>query len=78
MTIVVEFFKEENGKLVNPCGTEYTHVMDDIKTVRGAKNRINRKGYCIPKYAVEYRIYATSNVMNEDSYRLLEKVNIER
>ena len=76
--IIVEFFKEENGKLVNPCGTDYTHVMNDIKTVRGAKNRINRKGYCIPRSAIEYRIYNASDIMNRNSYCLLEKVKIKR
>ena len=74
--IVVEFFKESDGKLINPCGSDWTHIMEDIKTAKGARNRVTRKGYYIPKSAVECRIFRTSNVLNENSYTLLDKFSV--
>ena len=33
--------------LYNPCGSTYTHIIRDLKTVRGVKNRI--KNFIYPE-----------------------------
>ena len=76
--IVVEFFKENQiGDLVNPCGTDWTHIMSDLKTARGARRRVTNKGYAIPKDAVLCKIFRAGDVLREDTYYLLDSFSVK-
>ena len=55
MFILRAYYKNNKGELVNPCGTDYTFIVRDLKTIRGVKNRMNR--YRWFKGADEVRVY---------------------
>ena len=74
--IVVEFCINRNGELVNPCGSDHTHIMRDLKTARGARNRVTAKGYCIPRDAVECRIFRTNNPASDKGQVLLDSFKV--
>lgn len=69
MTYIVKFI---NAKKENPCGSEWTRIIKDLKTIRGVENRITRG--VKPVGAVGYNIYQTANIYDEKSYRLMQKV----
>jgi hypothetical protein len=73
-TFVVEFINKQGR---HPCGSDWTTIIHDLKTIRGVKNRV--KSGWIHKDAVKANIYTAFNVYNRDSYKLVsvEEVNNE-
>ena len=61
-------FRDSEPYLYNPCGTGYCIFMRDLKTLRGARNRV-RKMYW-PKDVVEIRIYTATNFFDRETYNL--------
>ena len=56
MKFMVKLFLENGkGELYNPCGSSYSYIIRDLKTLRGVKNRI--KKYPIDSNTKEIRIY---------------------
>ena len=58
--------------LTNPCGSEYSFIIRDLKTLRGVKNRL--KNYPIKSNVVQLNIYSCTNVYDEKTFRLLETI----
>ena len=66
------YIKMYNKNGDNPCGCAYNYLSrQELKTVKGMINRINRGYYNIPKDATKIEIYEYTNVYNEDTYRLV-------
>lgn len=61
-----------NAKKENQCGSEWTRIIKDLKTVRGVENRIARG--VKPHGAIGYDLYQSADIYNEKSYRLIQKV----
>lgn len=74
----IELYVPENGKLVNPCGMDWTVVYHDLKTLAGVKRRIAKWSPLrkMSREVVEIRIYsyAESNKYNRDKWRLSEVI----
>jgi len=60
--------------LQNPCGSDYTRIIQDLKTVRGVKNRMDKYGWTWPKNTKEIHICSSVNVTNNDCDKLVEKL----
>ena len=75
MIHVVEFMIVRKGykDLYNPCGSDYTVIIRDLKTLKGIKNRI--KNYMIPKDVVQIRIYRVSSVTDRETYNLIDTID---
>lgn len=71
---IVEFMVNRHGKMVNPCGSDYTAIMKDLKTVRGVKNRL--LSYSMPKDVVKVDIYSCANVYDRGTYELMDTIKI--
>lgn len=69
---IVEFYSisPKTKELYHECGTDYTTIIKDLKTLRGVKNRL--KNFYIPKNVKKIKIYKSSNIYNKDNYTLLE------
>ena len=66
------YIKMYNKNGDNPCGCTYNYLSrQELKTVKGMINRINKGYYNIPKDATKIEIYEYTNVYNEDTYRLV-------
>lgn len=61
-------FEKCEPYLENPCGTDYCMIMRDLKTLRGARNRVLKA--CWPKDVVEIRIYSVTNIYDRETYNL--------
>ena len=68
----IECMVEEDQILYNPCGSEYSIIIRDLKTLRGVKNRL--KNYRIMPDVVQLNIYSCSNIYDEKTFRLLETI----
>jgi predicted methyltransferase len=52
---IVKFYEYYNNELYHHCGSSHTHY-HHLKTVRGVLNRLNSKGYAIPKNTIRIDI----------------------
>ncbi len=69
----IELLVNRNGELVNPCGTDYSMIYEDLKTLNGVINRI-KKWYPITKLnqeVVSIKIYNYTNFFNKDTHILI-------
>ena len=77
---MVEGDQKWNGKkwekvdpfLYHPCGSEYSIIVRDLKTLRGVKNRL--KNYRIPPNVVQLNVYSYTNIYDEKTFKLLETI----
>ena len=58
----------------NPCGMDYNYITKDLKTLRGLKNRM--KNWSIPGKVDKIEIYNFTNVYDENTYRLIDNIEI--
>ena len=69
----IELLVKIDGKIYNPCGTEYAMTYKDLKTLRGVLNRI-KKWYPfnkMEKEVVQVRIYNYHNFYDKNTYTLV-------
>ena len=67
MYMVKMFVRDKKeGVVYNPCGTGYSYIVRDLKTVRGVENRILRGYYNIPHNVVEVRIYQWNGSLKDE------------
>jgi len=52
-----------------PCGTEKQRIFHDLKTIRGARKRLDALGW------ESYRIYYFSNIYEEKTFKLCSEKN---
>lgn len=64
------------NKPYNPCGSDYTAILQDLKTVRGVKNRI--KNWQWRKNVIELHIVRYYDWKNSDSLSPARPVEIIR
>jgi hypothetical protein len=62
--------------LYNPCGTDYSFIFRDLKTLKGVKNRL--KKFSLRKDIVKLQIFTYTNIFNDDTFRLLEEIPINQ
>ena len=68
MYMVKMFVRDEKkGVVYNPCGTSYSYIIRDLKTVKGVENRILRGYYSIPSDVVEVRIYQWNGSLKDEN-----------
>ena len=69
----IELLVNYNGELVNPCGTDYAMLYDDLKTLRGVLNRMKKwmpfDGYM--QKVVGFKIYNYSNLYDDSTHTLV-------
>lgn len=65
---VAEYQVIVEDNLITPPGSDYTVVLQDIKTVAGAIKRI--KNHLVPADAVKCNIYSVTDIHKRDTYRL--------
>lgn len=72
---IVEFLKEDNKtkELYNPCGSDYTTIIRDLKTIKGVKNRL--KGYS-REGIKQINIYSVTNIYNRNTYVLKDTIQL--
>ena len=74
---LIELYVDVNGKIFNPCGTEYAMLYDDLKTLRGVINRI-KKWYPLDKKekkVVKIKIYSYTNLYDNNTHTLEIELN---
>ena len=69
-------FVDVEPYMYNPVGSTYTVIINDLKTVRGVKNRIKKMFF--PKDVVELHICSSVYPTNSVYEKLIEIVKIER
>lgn len=77
MKFMVKLFLEnKKGGLYNPCGSSYSYIIRDLKTLRGVKNRI--KKYPIDSNTKEIRIYSWNGSLKnkESGLTLLDTITL--
>lgn len=74
MKYLAEYYKESNGRLLHPCGTDYTMLMNDITTNWGAE----RKAYIYKPYdCVYYEVIGYTNLYDRSTYEVIERVEVK-
>lgn len=58
----------------NPCGSDYTIIYRDLKTLTGVCNRL--KNIKLRKDVKRVSIYQTHNIYDRKSYRLVSQYNV--
>ena len=66
MSYFVKFYHVDGE---NPCGSNWNHIITDLKTVRGVSNRV--KNYPKPNGYSHYEIYRYTNLFNENTFTLI-------
>lgn len=73
----IKLLVRRGNELVHPCGTDYSMLYDDLKTLRGVINRMKKWSPFITdkvKPGVEvvgFEIYNYTNLYDEDTHRLV-------
>ena len=68
----IELFVENGqGGVWHPCGTEYTMIYDDLKTLRGVLNRMKKWDWRSEKEIVGVKIYNYWRLYDDDTYTLV-------
>lgn len=77
MNYFVKIYKKDKktNEIYNPCGCDGSWIINDLKTLRGVKNRILKNEYLINnKNNVKFEIYSYTNIFNDDTFKLLETI----
>ena len=54
MWVIESYVVDKNGRVHNPCGSNYCAIFHDLKTLRGVLNRI--RDWKFPKDVIEVRV----------------------
>lgn len=81
----IELLVNYKGELMNPCGTDYSILYDDLKTLRGVINRLKKLAPFITTQSKDARhgkdivglnIYTYTNLYDESTYNLECKTSL--
>lgn len=66
------YIKLYNKNGDNPCGCTYNYLCrNELKTVKGMINRINRGYYYLLKDISKIEVYEYADIYKEDTYKLV-------
>ncbi len=69
MNYLVEYFvRNKQGQLINPCGSDYSFLVKDLKTLKGVINRAKKYA---PTEAVQFSITTYTNLYDLTSYEMV-------
>lgn len=78
MNYFVKIYKKDTktNEVYNPCGNNGSWIINDLKTLKGVKNRILKNNMLMNKNNnyVKFEVYSYTNLYNDSTFNLLDTI----